>query len=109
MIEAILFLFVFFLSVIGLSEIIHGVWIAFIKPKSKPRKILLCVLCGDFADLQLKAAYEEMLWHGRSYADELVCIDGAVDELVLGRCLEYAKQKQIKIIKKNELYGVIDG
>ncbi len=103
MIESIIFLFVFLLSVIGLSELIHTVWISFINPKAKPKKILLCVLCGDLADLQLRAAYEEMLWHGRSYADELIAVDLIDDEGVLARSREFAQNKSIKIIKKNEL------
>lgn len=103
MIESIIFIFVFLLSVVGLSEIIHAVWIGIIKPKAKPKKILLCVLCGDFADLQLRVAYEEMLWHGRSYADELICIDLILDKSVRERCFEFAKQKQIKLIQKEDL------
>ena len=103
LIEAILFLFVFFISVIGLSELIHAIWIGFIKPKAKHRKILLCLLCGDFADLQLKADYEEMLWHGRSYADEIIGVDLTTDKAVLERCLAYAQNKEIKIIKREEL------
>ena len=109
MMETVLFLVVFLLSVIGLSELIHGVWIALIKPKTKQKKILLCVLCGDLADLQLKSAYEEMIWHGRSYADELIGVELTVDEQVLKRCKEFAECKDIKIIKKNELNGVLDG
>ena len=109
MIETILFLFIFFLSVIGLSEVIHAIWIALIKPKTRCDKILLCVLCGDFADLKLRAAYEEILWHGKSYANELVGVDLITDELVRERCLEFAECKNIKIVRKDELYGVIDG
>lgn len=103
MFESIIFLFVFILSVIGLSEIIHAVWIGFIKPKAKSKKMLICTLCGDFADLQLRAAYEEMLWHGKSYADELMGVDLILDKSVRERCLEFAKQKHIKIIQKDDL------
>ena len=88
---------------VGLSELIHAVWIGLIKPKAKPKKILLCVLCGDFADLQLRVAYEEILWHGSTYADELVGIDLTTDEFVKERCFEFAKQHQIKLIKKDYL------
>ncbi|MBR6573233.1 MAG: hypothetical protein IKK77_05915 [Clostridia bacterium] len=103
MIESIIFLFVFFLSVIGLSELIHTVWIGLIKPKAKPKKILLCVLFGEFADLQLRTAYEEMLWHGKAYADELIAVDLISDEAVSQRSIEFAKNKEIKIIKTDEL------
>lgn len=103
MIESIIFLFVFFLSVIGLSELIHATWVGFIKPKAKPRKILLCVLFGDFADLQLRYAYEEMLWHGKTYADELVAINLISDDAVAQRSIQFAKSKEIKIIKIDEL------
>ena len=82
---------------------------ALINPKTKSDKILICILCGDFADLQLRAAYDEVLWHGKSYANELMGVDLTTDELVLKRCLEFAKSKNIKIVKKDELYGVIDG
>lgn len=103
MIEAILFLFIFLLSVVGLSELIHAFWIGLIKPKTKHKKILLCVLCGDFADLQLKAAYEEMIWHGKSYANELIGVDLTSDKSVTDRCYAFAKNKDIKIVKKEEL------
>ena len=104
MLETLLFIVVFVLSVIGLSDLIHWIWISIIKPKSRFKKTLLCYLSGEFACLQLKIAYEELLWHGKSYADDLIAIDYNIEESVFSHCSQYAKEHNIRLISKDELY-----
>lgn len=105
MLETLLFIVVFSLSVIGLSDLIHWIWISIIKPKDKSKKTLLCYLSGDFADLQLKIAFEELLWYGKNYADDLVAIDYNVGESALSRCIEYARENNIRFVSKDGTYN----
>ncbi len=100
MLETLLFIVVFSLSVIGLSDLIHWIWLSIIRPKEKPKKTLLCYLCGEFADLQLRIVFEELLWYGKTYADDLVAIDYDIDESALSRCEEFAKDNNIRFISK---------
>ncbi len=106
MLETLLFIVVFTLSVIGLSDLIHWVWIRIIKPKGRLKKTLLCYISGDFADLQLKIAFEELLWYGKSYADELIAVYCNIEESVFSRCLEYSKQNNIRLISNDEAYKI---
>ena len=106
MVETILIIFIFILCAIGLSDMIHSIWLMIIKPKTKCKKVLLCFLTGEYADMHLRFAYEEMLWYGNKYAEEIIGIDQTTDETVQMRCQCFAENKGIKLIKENELYKI---
>lgn len=74
MVEIFLMLAVAFLAILGLSETMHYICIAVIKPKVKPRKVLVVYLTKRYAEEQLLSAIEEMRWHGTRYADAIIAV-----------------------------------
>lgn len=106
--EIVIYLFLLFLSVVGLCDIIHCVRISLLDIKSESNKILCCKLKGKLADLQLRFVVEQYNWFGRKYADKIVAISYLEDEALIERCKYIADIHNIQYINHTELHNIIN-
>ena len=65
------YLFLLFMSVVGLCEIIHFFSLAIFDSKKLKNKFMFCLLKEDSAELELHFVYEQYSWLGRKYADKI--------------------------------------
>lgn len=79
MFEIIMLVFALFLSIIGLSELMHRLWMALIRPKGAENFLITC-LSGDTSVEQVSAALEELRWQGKNCATLLIGIDIGLNE-----------------------------
>lgn len=93
MFEIIIFSVVLFLSVTGLCELMHRLWILLIRP-CKPKNMLLLCLYEDTALEQINTCLEEMRWHGEKYAGVLVGIDMGLEADRAAACRMLASEEQ---------------
>lgn len=112
MIEYVLYAMVFALSVIGLCDLVHTLWQAILRPKARGKNILVCLLEGEFADLQLASVIDRANWYGKDYADEIVAVDMTEAE-TSARCGEIAERFKVPIVRSVDLadhmMGVLNG
>lgn len=86
MLEVVLIILLVFLSVMGLGDIMHRLWVILIRPK-RTKNYLVTLLCDDLAMEQVTAVLEEMRWQGRDFARVLIGVDMGLD----GRLVETLK------------------
>ena len=101
--QYLIYLIFLFVSSVGLSELIHSVWLFLSTKKRKNNKILLCYLSNERPDLELRYVSEQVRWNGSGYADKVVAIAYIDDESLLNRCSEIAKTNDILFIN-NEYF-----
>lgn len=74
MFKILLIVSVIFLSVIGLSDLLHRLWFVLIRP-NKSKNYLITFLKDECAVEQVSAVLEEMRWQGKMLSCRLVGID----------------------------------
>ncbi len=80
MVEAFLLTVAVLLAVVGLSELVHFLCYIVLKPKTKPRTVLVTYLTEADAEQQLLSVVEEMRWQGNKYAEALVAVVGELSD-----------------------------
>ncbi len=85
MFEVIYIVIVVFLSVIGIGELMHRIWMAIIKPNNA-KNILITPLTDDCAAEQLQAVLEEVRWLGKGYAEVVIGVDFGLGNDILAKC-----------------------
>ncbi len=79
MFKIILIIIALFLSSVGIGEILHRIWMLFLRPESRKCFLLLPLSEGCVAE-QVTAELEEMRWYGKNYADLLIALDCGISE-----------------------------
>lgn len=80
MVEAFLLTVIVFLAIVGLSEMMHYLCRFILKPKTKPRTVLITYLTEADAEQQLLSVIEEMRWQGARYAESLIVVTNGLSE-----------------------------
>lgn len=80
MVEAFLLTVTVLLAIVGLSELVHLMCRVILKPKTKPRTVLVTYLTEADAEQQLLFVIEEMRWHGTKYAEALIAVTGDLSD-----------------------------
>ena len=80
MVEAFLLTVAVLLAIVGLSELVHYLCYLVLKPKTKPRTVLVIYLTETDAEGQLLSVIEEMRWHGNRYAASVIALTGELSD-----------------------------
>lgn len=104
MFEIIMLVLAIFLSIIGLCELMHRLWMVLIRPK-KTENMLLIILNDELAVEQITAALEELRWQGSNFATTLVGIDMGLSTEISDTCKKISKDNQDFIFTTTEELG----
>ena len=80
MVEAFLLTITVLLAIVGPSELVHSLCYFVLKPKTKPRTVLVAYLTEAEAEHQLLSLIEEMRWHGDKYAERLIAVTNELSD-----------------------------
>ena len=80
---------IIFFSVIGISEILHNIWINFFKTKTPKYQVVK--LQEENAKSQVLYIMQEINWHGREFADKIFFLNGGLNEGLLAECRALCK------------------
>lgn len=106
MLEIITFIVVFALSVIGLCDILHSIWMCLIKPAKKADSLYFVKLDGDNDYVVLNYTYERYKWYGRAFADRVIAV---YDEPVERGIYQFFNSRGIEFLDSKILNsGVFD-
>lgn len=97
------YLLVLFLSVIGLSELIHAMHLRFLRAKRKRKTCVICMLKDSFSELDLRYVLEQYNWSGNVFAEKVLAIDCLDDKDVSDRCQAVAERNSVEFIKLEDL------
>lgn len=99
----IFYLLVLFLSVVGLSELIHAMHLRFLRAKRKRKTCVVCLLNDDFCELDLRYVLEQYNWSGKVFAEKVIAIDCLDDKAMSERCQTVAQKNCIEFMKFEDL------
>ncbi len=85
MLNVLIIIIAIFFSVIGLSELLHRLWLYLLRPKSAPN-FIVTLLDGEYAAEQVTATLEDMRWNGRKSACMLIGVDCGLPDNKLAAC-----------------------
>lgn len=68
------------LSMLGLAELIHGINLHIIAPRSKAVTFSVVFLSGSDAEQQLSFAAEQQKWFGGAYSDYIIAVNNGLSE-----------------------------
>ena len=71
---------VILLAVLGLSELMHGINLHIIAPRSKAVTFSVVFLSGSDAEQQLSFAAEQQKWFGGAYSDYIIAVNNGLSE-----------------------------
>lgn len=97
------YLLVLFLSVVGLSELIHAMHLRFLSGKRKRKTCVICMLKDSYSELDLRYVLEQYNWSGRVFAEKVIAIDCLDDKDVSDRCQVVAERNCVEIMKFEDL------
>ncbi len=98
-----IYLVILFLSVVGLSELIHATHLRLLRAKRKRKTCVICMLKDTFSELDLHYVLEQYNWSGKSFAEKVIAIDCLADKDMSERCQAVAKKNSIEFMKFEEL------
>lgn len=75
------------LILLGISELLHAICSAVIKPKQPSKKVLVTVLTDEDAIEQVFAVCEEYKWQGDRYADKIIAVSSDLSPETLDICV----------------------
>lgn len=104
------FVFVIFivLSVIGLCDVFHYIYMLMLRSNDCGPKILICGLNSKSPELDLKYVIEQQEWYGNKFADKIIVVtDGQNNHSSLEVCKAIAERKNIIIASKDKLVEYI--
>ena len=85
MLKVVLITILIFLSVIGLSEILHRLWLYLMRP-AQLNNFLVTVLDDNYAAEQVHAILEDIRWNGKNNATLLIGIDNGLSKAQRDAC-----------------------
>ncbi len=103
-----IFLFILFLSVIGLVDLMHSLQLALLNVKNSKCKVVCCLLCDENAEMNLRYVIEQQKWLGQRYADRIVAVNYLSDTHLAERCKKIAEGFDIPIISADKLHNFLD-
>lgn len=87
MFEAIILTIVFLLAIVGLSELLHRIWLFFLRPSGLQNKNYLLIFVDDeTAPQQIREGLEKIRWAGQKEFSALVCVDNGMDAKTRNIC-----------------------
>lgn len=89
------------LSIVGLSELLHRIWIAFLRPKNI-KNYLLLILQNEDAYEQSCAALSQIKWHGSEFADKIIALNTGLNDKQISLC------RALSIENKNYIFCNIE-
>lgn len=104
MLKIILLAIVIVLACMGLAELLHLLWMAFIAPKSRIKTFSVVWLDGDDAARRLNYAGTQLNWLGRRYAEYRIAVYDALSPEDTAICSKLA-QKYDMVYCPAELTG----
>lgn len=106
--SVVIYLFLLFLSVIGLCEVVHYLSLLLFYKRSLKNKHLICLLKDDLCDLELQFIIEQYSWLGNKYADKIFAVNFLdTDSELYGRCQEIAAKNNIQIVEPREIENIL--
>ncbi len=84
--KIILFFCVLILSLLGLTELLHRIWMLILKPKTDAQKFLVVMLKDKNAQQQFNYAQEHLRWSGHECAQKLIAVDCGLTEKIHINC-----------------------
>ncbi len=106
MTETFLLILLLFPSMLGIAELMHLAKVYIISPKSKPKKVVIVYLYGEYALEQLRLILEEYSWHGKNYAQQIVAVDCGIVSEQYKECESFARNNKIIFCKEENLVSV---
>jgi hypothetical protein len=103
-----IYLFVVFLSVLGLCDLIHSCRLLFLKSKTDSDRIIFCLLKDAKAELRLSFVIEQYKWHGDSFCNKIVAVNCLDDKVLAESCETICKNSGIEFISLNDVHDYID-
>ena len=98
---------VFFLIIIGVSELLHRIWMFMLRPK-KTYNFLITVLDNSCAAEQVAATLEDMRWNGKNSACLLIGVNCGLSEETAEECRMIAELNDDFIVcTGNEIFEEI--
>lgn len=98
------------LSVLGLSELLHGINLRITSPRGKAVTYSVVFLTDEDAEQQLSFAVEQQKWLGKAYSDYIVAVNNGLDEKSDKACRYIAEKNGVdyctlyELKKKTEEY-----
>lgn len=103
---------VMFLSIVGISEILHSLKMLIMRPK-KPNNVHICFLNDIDGVLNLIHSAEQMRWNGSNFASKIIAVDFTDNAENKEAYNLVSKKYNVEIIKPDEFnilnYGDING
>lgn len=99
MIKIILIILFGIMALLGLTEMFHAVKLIFISPDETARSYSVIVLSSGYAVEQLRYAYEQRLWLGSVYADDIIAVVSRLDDDEISECESFAEGRDITLCK----------
>ncbi len=87
--EMIFYIFVLFLSIIGLMETLRYITYLVLVPRNAKSGIMLLPLKNDDAEIRLRAAVEKVNLFGAGCYDRIVAVDCGMSEETLEICKDF--------------------
>lgn len=79
-IKYIAFAIVFCLSILGLSELMHGINLRITAPRRKAVTYSVVFLTDADAEQQLSFSIEQQRWFGKAYSDYIIAVNSGLNE-----------------------------
>lgn len=99
MIKIILIILLGIMALLGLTEMFHAVKLIFISPDESAAAYSVIVLSPGYAVEQLRYAYEQRLWLGSAYADDIIAVVSRLDSDEISECESFAESRDIMLCK----------
>lgn len=95
-------------AIYGISELIHLVKAYVISPKGFTPKYLIVFLGENSPYEQLVAAAEELFWHGKKYAQNIIAVDCGIKQEEYYNCRELCEKNNFIFCSATDLSGYLD-
>ncbi len=106
--SVIVLLFIIFLSVIGLCDILESIKLLLLRDKKQKNKIICCMLKNEASEISLRYIIEEYKWSGKFLADKIVVVNYLKDSKVAVRCKELAEYFGFDFIEEEMLLSYLN-
>lgn len=108
MAEAFLLTVITVLALLGLSEFVHMIISAVIRPKVHSKNYLIAVLSQEEAEQQLMLCMQQLRWYGKKYAGTLIAVTDELSIETEMQCRERFNGDMIIFTKKYDIKEVVE-
>ena len=107
MIKAVLLIVAIHLAILGLAELIHGIWLILITPRRAVKSFAVIWLVDGYAEQQLRFAAEQARWLGYNYAENVIAVNSDLSEENFRNCKYIAERNNILFCPAEDLEEMI--